>query len=218
MPHVKSLTDVTIRTTIGHTIQVPADTPTYIPPEVVKFARQQGLAECDEEGNITMNEEQLAKNVKKPPRDFTTLGSPPSRYGPTVQAEDSKRNDAVQVEAGLPPDPGMKLDNTYNNLNSPNTTSPQNPAPSPSPNTLGEEIPQLTGDERENPKRREEVVRMAVEQIYRDGNPDDFTVADHRPKVKAVEQRVGFGVSGTELQAAVDRHQADQEKKDNKRG
>lgn len=204
MPHVKSLTDVTIRTTIGHTIQVPANTPTYIPPDVVKFAKQMGLAECDEQGNVTLNEEgmarETAKRQSKEPPVFTTLGSPVTRYGPTVQAKPDEGSPVV-IDEGLPPDPGLNLDNTFNNTNPPNTPAPQ-----------AEEIPQLTGQDRDNPKRREEAVRKAVERIYREGNPDDFTVADHRPKVRAVEQLLGFSPSGQELQAAVDRHVSDEAK------
>lgn len=52
MPLVKSLVSVVIRTTIGHCIEVSANTPTYVPPEVMKFTAQHGCAECNEAGEL----------------------------------------------------------------------------------------------------------------------------------------------------------------------
>lgn len=250
MPFVKSAKDVTIRTTIGHVIQIPADTPTYVSPDVMKVAKKQGLVECDEKGeNATFNEESVAQHTTKLPRDFTTLGDPPSRYGPTVMAEEEPRTPVVAMDSGLTaaapevaaaPGP-YTLSGTFTptagtaipgptgagatgpaatnpaagsgpaatSARSANMPGPNAPATKPTPSN----IPQLNETEQGNAKRREEVVRLAVQQIYRDNNSDDFTAADHRPKVKVVEQIVGFAVSSSELQAAVDRHLAEDKKR-----
>src|ERR1041384_2665024 len=54
MPYVKSLGEVTIRTTIGHTIVVEPNKPTYVPPEVLKFAFLQGCVQCTETGELIL--------------------------------------------------------------------------------------------------------------------------------------------------------------------
>lgn len=137
MPFVKALAEVTIRTTLGHTILVPPNTATYVPPEVLKLTPAYGCIECNEAGEL------LLQSRPKAPRQPVTS------------------------------------------------------------------VPQLTFTERENPKLRDEAVRMGIAKLYTDQNPDDFTVANNHPKVKAVERVVGFPVSGTEMAAALERYQAE---------
>ena len=136
MPFVKSLGEVTITTLLGHTIHVPPDTPTYVPPEVMSVTRQFGCVPCNERGEL------------------------------------------VDPPAPPPPKPAVA-------------------------------VPQLSFSEREHPKLRQQAVIAAVTKIYRDNNPDDFTVANNTPKVRAVEKLVGFPLSGQELAVALEQYQAD---------
>jgi hypothetical protein len=71
-----------------------------------------------------------------------------------------------------------------------------------------EAVPQLSQEEQQDPQRRSYVLKLAIAKLYADNNADDFTLADHRPKVKAVESVVGFAVTGTELAAALELYQA----------
>lgn len=137
MPFVKSLGGVTITTLIGHTIHVPADTPTYVPPEVLPMTRQFGCVPCTEQGEVI-----------------------------------------TDTPAPAPPKPSVV-------------------------------VPQLSLSEREHPKLRQQAVIAAVAKIYADNNPDDFTVANNTPKVRAVERVVGFPLSGQELAVALEQYQAD---------
>lgn len=137
MPFVKALGALVIRTTIGHTIAVEPNTPTYVPPEVLKFAFLQGCVQCTEEGELILQE-----RAKKP-----------------------------KLPVG--------------------------------------EVPQLGPKERDEPKLRAEAIRMAIAKLYTDGDPDDFTVANNHPKVKSVERVLGFQVTGSELQAALEHYNSD---------
>ena len=135
MPYVKSLGEVTITTLIGHTIHVPANTPTYVPPSVMPFTRQFGCVECNEAGDL------ILEQTNKPPR--------------------------IPIA----------------------------------------EVPQLTPEERDDPKHRQRVLVLAIAKLYTDNRDDDFTVATHAPKVRSVERVVGFPVTGQELQAAFELYQ-----------
>lgn len=133
MPLVKSLAELTIRTTIGHMIHVLPDTPTYIPPEVLPYALQQGCVECKDSGEVVLQQPKAPK---------------------------------PKVPTG--------------------------------------EVPQLSVEDQQDPKRRAYVLKLALTKLYADNNTEDFTVADNRPKVSAVTRVVGFPVTGNELATALD--------------
>jgi hypothetical protein len=137
MPLVKSLGELTIRTTIGHTIHVPASKPTYVPDSVLPFALAQGCVQCSEAGEVILQ-----------------------------------------------------------------------PAKTPKEHAVPDSVPQLSVQEQGDPLRRAAVIGVAIAKLYADNRPDDFTVADNRPKVNAVQRLVGFPVSGNELAGALELFQS----------
>jgi hypothetical protein len=54
MPYVRSLREVTVRTTSGHTVHVPASQVTFMPPLALPDAIALGCVECDQSGNLNL--------------------------------------------------------------------------------------------------------------------------------------------------------------------